>query len=139
MRVLPDTPIWSEALRRTAGPVSANRLEMEKLVANGMVEIIGPIRQELLSGIREVERFESLRDRLRVFSDLEIARSDYEAAAGYYNRCRLKGIQGSSTDFLICAVAIRSRLVIFTEDRDFWRYQKVLPIQLYPTPKPCPP
>jgi predicted nucleic acid-binding protein len=104
---------------------------MEKLVADGAVEIIGPIRQELLSGIREVERFESVRDRLRVFSDLDIGSSDYEAAAAYYNQCRLKGIQGSSTDFLICAIAIRYKLLIFTEDRDFFSYQKVLPIQLY--------
>jgi len=104
---------------------------MEKLVAEGLVELIGPIRQELLSGIRDADKFEIVRDRMRVFVDLEITSEDYEEAASFYNRCRAKGIQGSSTDFLICAVAIRHDLAIFTDDRDFSNYRKVLPIRLY--------
>jgi predicted nucleic acid-binding protein len=56
---------------------------------------------------------------------------DYEEAASYYNRCRSKGIQGSSTDYLICAIATRHDLAIFTDDRDFGRYSKLLPIRLY--------
>ena len=131
MRVLPDTPIWSAALRRAEGVANAYRRQMEKLVAEGAVEIIGPIRQELLSGIRDIAKFEVVRDRLRVFPDLAIVPEDYEEAASYYNRCRSKGIQGSSTDFLICALAIRCELAIFTDDRDFLGYQKVLPIRLY--------
>lgn len=131
MRVLADTPIWSAALRRSAGAISPFRQQLEKLVFDGLVEIIGPIRQELLSGIKEREKYELVRDRLRMFPDLEIRTEDYEEAALLYNRCRAKGIQGSSTDFLICAVSIRHDLDIFTDDRDFIGYQKVLPIRLY--------
>ena len=131
MRVLPDTPIWSAAFRRSDGVTSVYRAQMELLLRDGSVELIGPIRQELLSGIREEANFELIRDRLRVFPDLEIVSTDYEEAASYYNRCRSKGIQGSSTDFLICAVAIRCELAIFTDDRDFYGYQKILPIKLY--------
>jgi predicted nucleic acid-binding protein len=104
---------------------------MVKLVNLGLVEIIGPIRQEILSGIRDRSKFEMVRDRLRAFPDLEIGTGDYEEAAAYYNRCRSKGIQGSFTDFVICAVAVRQELAIFTDDKDFVGYGKVLPIRLY--------
>jgi hypothetical protein len=106
---------------------------MVKLVNQGLVEIIGPIRQEILSGIRDRSKFEIVRDRLRVFPDLEIGTADYEEAAAYYNRCRSKGIQGSFTDFVICAVAVRHELAIFTDDKDFLGYKTVLPIRLYRT------
>jgi predicted nucleic acid-binding protein len=131
VRVLPDTPIWSAALRRRGGAADAYRAEMVRLVNHGVVEIIGPIRQELLSGIREQSQFEQVREHLRRFPDLQITTDDYEEAASFYNRCRSKGIQGSATDFLICAVATQKDLVIFTDDRDFVSYSKVLPIRLY--------
>lgn len=133
MRVLVDTPIWSAAFRRAEGTASASRRQLELLIADGAVEIIGPIRQELLSGIRDKSKFDLLRRRLRVFPDLEITPADYESAAACCNQCRAEGIQGSSTDFLICAIAIEHGLSIFTDDRDFIGYQKVLPVRLHPS------
>ena len=94
--------------------------------------MMGPIRQELLSGIREPTVYQQIRDCLRPFPDLEITTEDYEEAAAFYNRCRAKGIQGSSADFLICSVAVRHSLLIFTNDQDFSNYRRVLPIRLYP-------
>ena len=131
MRVLPDTPIWSAAFRRGDDLAGPHREEMVRLVNQGLVEIIGPIRQEILSGIRDRSKFEIVRDRLRAFPDLEIGTGDYEEAAAYYNRCRSKGIQGSFTDFVICAAAVRHGLEIFTDDKDFAVYGRVLPIRLY--------
>jgi predicted nucleic acid-binding protein len=131
VRVLVDTPLWSAALRRGEKQATVLREEMTKLVDQGLVEIIGPIRQELLSGIKDQSQFEKVRDRLRVFIDVPITVEDYEEAAKYYNRCRSKGIQGSSTDYLICAIAARHNLAIFTNDRDFDHYSKLLPIRLY--------
>lgn len=135
MRVLPDTPIWSAAFRRGDEAGSDHQRRMERLVTQGLVEMIGPIRQELLSGIRDRAKYELVRGRLRVFPDLEILTEDYEEAASYYNRCRARGIQGSSTNFLICAVAVRHGLTIFTDDRDFLGYKKVLGIELYDSAK----
>jgi predicted nucleic acid-binding protein len=131
VRVLPDTPVWSAALRRTDGAGNAYRAEMVRLVNHGVVEIIGPIRQELLSGIRERSQLERVREHLRKFPDLRITTDDYEDAASFCNRCRSRGIQGSSIDYLICAVASRHELAIFTTDRDFAGYAKLLPIRLY--------
>ncbi|HPO37554.1 MAG TPA: hypothetical protein PLU38_12910, partial [Kiritimatiellia bacterium] len=39
--------------------------------------------------------------------------------------------QGSNTDFLICAAAVRRDLCIFTCDRDFSHFAKCLPVVLH--------
>ncbi len=105
--------------------------ELASLVEDGRVAIIGPIRQELLSGIKDRAQFDRLREHLRAFSDTEIAVHDYEEAASFYNQCRARGIQGSNTDFLICAIAVRNEFAIFTTDEDFSHFAKVLPITLH--------
>jgi len=131
MKVLADTPIWSAAFRRAEGKATPLRTELEWLVAHGAVAIMGSIRQELLSGIRDRNQFEQVRAALRNFPDLNLESADFETAAEYFNLCRSKGVQGSLTDFLICAVAVRRQLEIFTSDGDFQHYRKHLPIALY--------
>lgn len=131
MKVLADTPVWSAAFRRADGQAAPLRTELEWLVSHSAVAIMGPIRQELLSGIRDRTQFEQVRAALRNFPDLALESADFETAAEYYNTCRSKGVQGSLTDYLICAVAARRRLEIFTTDGDFKHYQKHLPIALY--------
>jgi hypothetical protein len=92
---------------------------------------MGPIRQELLSGVRTAAGFERLRDHLEPFPDLSLLTRDFEDAARFFNICRGRGVQGSNTDFLICAVAHRHELPIYTTDRDFERFAAVLPIRLH--------
>jgi predicted nucleic acid-binding protein len=129
--VLADTPVWSAAFQRPDGRADALRVEMVSLIGSGSAVMIGPIRQELLSGISDSGKFERVRNGLRPFPDLPIVTEDYETGAGFYNLCRRKGIQGSMTDFLICAVAMRTKLRIFTTDRDFWHFQRFLPLALH--------
>ncbi len=88
--------------------------------------MIGPVRQELLSGIRTEEQYAGLRDKLRAFPDLRLHSEDYELAAQFFTQCRGKGVQGSNTDFLICAVATRRDTSVFSTDRDFEAYERIL-------------
>ena len=76
-------------------------------------------------------QFDLLRDHLRSFPDLPLESTDYEEAATAFNRCRERGIQGSNTDFLICAAALRRKLAIYTTDGDFLRYARVLKVELH--------
>jgi len=135
MMVLVDTPIWSLALRRKSADLSSSEESLTRalaeLVREGRAQLIGMVRQELLSGIREPEKFDRLRDYLRAFDDIHLDRADYEEAAQFNNRCRNRGIAGSPIDFLICAVADRRRWQIFTTDTDFENYQKVLGLQIF--------
>jgi predicted nucleic acid-binding protein len=131
MNAVVDTPIWSLALRRSAGGPSPEAFELAELIREGRAALIGPVRQELLSGVRTFKAFESLRRRLRAFSDLELTTDDFELAAHFFNRCRASGIQGSNTDFLICAVAANHQHSIFSNDRDFGSFAKHIPIVLH--------
>ena len=98
MSVLVDTPIWSMLFRRE-GTRNRERGRLRDLVERGQAQIIGPIRQEVLSGMRSAEQFTRVRDGLRAFPDISLSETDYERAAEFYNLCRSKGIQGSNTDF----------------------------------------
>ena len=131
MKVLVDTSIWSLALRRGSDSTSRPVRELRSLIADNRVQMIGPIRQEILSGIRDEAQFKELDVHLSAFPDLPVAAEDHVMAARFFNLCRGKGIQGSNTDFLICAVAVRHRLTIFTADKDFALYAKHLPIVLH--------
>ena len=134
MKVLVDTSVWSLALRRTVPGNDAEISELTELIREVRVQMIGPVRQELLSGIRNLNQFLALRDHLREFPDMVLTNEDYETAAEFFNLCRGKGIQGSNTDFLICAVAARHRIPVLTIDADFALFKSVLPISLH-TPR----
>ena len=131
MDVLVDTSIWSLALRRSNASPHPATAELAEIIREGRALMLGVIRQELLSGVRNPRQFESLRLHLRAFADIMIDADDYEQAASFCNRCRSKGIQGGAIDFLICAVAARRQVSIFTVDDDFERYAKVLPLTLH--------
>jgi predicted nucleic acid-binding protein len=133
MRVLVDTSVWSEALRRLNKPESEPVRELRSLILEHRVEIIGPIRQEILSGLREEAQFEKLEKQLAAFPDIILETADHTMAAKFFNICRAQGIQGSNTDFLICAAAVRRDLAIFTTDTDFTLFTKHLPIVLHRT------
>lgn len=102
------------------------------MLRNLQAALIGPIRQEILSGISDDAKFMDLKEKLAFLSDTAIVTADYELAAMYSNICRRNGIQGSAVDFLICAVAVRNGFAIYTVDKDFEYYKTVLPIMLWP-------
>ena len=135
MNVVVDTTVWSLALRRRAHQLSAEekRLveEWADLVESGRAALIGPVHQEVLSGIRSEEVFETLHERLKSLHYLESIPGDYVQAARFFNLCRSNGVAGSHGDMLICAVAYRCETPIFTTDPDFPAYAKYLPIRLH--------
>ncbi|MGA7951912.1 MAG: PIN domain-containing protein [Gloeobacterales cyanobacterium] len=136
MKVVVDTSVWSLALRRNSpdGSSQSNDGLMVTLlrdwILDGRVVLLGAIRQEILSGIRHPAQYMKLRDYLRAFPNVELATEDYELAAEFYNTCRQKGIQGSNTDFLICAAACHRNYGILTTDHDFQNFKEHIPITL---------
>ena len=135
MKVLIDTPIWSLAFRRKKSLKTIEDektlQELKELISETRAILIGPIRQEVLSGISSPRQFNLLKKKLRAFENNPITSSDYEIATEYYNKCRTKGIQGSHIDFLICAVAQRNGMAIFTNDKDFQHFSKILELSLH--------
>jgi predicted nucleic acid-binding protein len=135
MRILIDTPVWSLALRRKTADLAPSERRMMQLlhqiVDEGRAQLLGSVRQELLSGLREHAQFRRLRDYLRDFPDTVLVTEDYEEAARASNECRKAGIASTPVDMLICAVSLHHSWQIFSTDRDFSHYAAVLPIQLF--------
>ena len=130
MKVLVDTSIWSLVLRRRKPDDENVKQKLIELVQTDRAVVIGAVRQELLSGVRDKNDFERLRTRLREFRDWAVETDDYELAAEFFNRCRRSGVQGSFVDFLICAMADRRKWSIFTSDNDFQSFARFIPIKL---------
>jgi len=131
VNVIVDTCVWSQFLRRNRPKHDPIAQEVERLVRADAVQMLGPIRQELLSGAQPHERFEQLKEYLRFYPNLTLDEEDDETAAGYYNLCRGHGIQGTATDLLICAVSVRYGLKVLTTDSDFDSYAEHLPVVLH--------
>ncbi len=133
--ILVDTTIWSLALRRRSEDLNPHEQELAKELARLLTLYqaawIGPIRQELLSGIRSPQDLWTIQTQLDECPALQVTMADYDGAAGHYNTCRANGIASGGTDMLICSVASRTQSPIFTTDPDFQRYSACLPIQLY--------
>jgi len=73
MKVLVDTSIWSLALRRSGAISQEDQAlihELNELINEVRVALIGPIRQESLSGIAGQAQFEALKQKLQAFEDL---------------------------------------------------------------------
>jgi hypothetical protein len=66
---LDDTSGWSTALRRSKAPENNYVEELIKIVGT---QLIGPVRQEILSGIKTRKQFDILRKHVRAFKDLDI-------------------------------------------------------------------
>ncbi len=129
MKVIVDTSVWSLALRRQ----QQNNSIADKLrdfIGDGRVILLGALRQEILSGIKQQAQFDKLKNNLQAFPNLPLGAEDYELAADYFNICRRNGLQGANTDFLICATANRRNYEIFTTDKDFIGFSQYLPIVL---------
>lgn len=131
MNVLVDTCIWSLALERSNNEESKESRLLKELIPDSRAMLMGPIRQELLSGISIKSQFNKLKDHLKAFPNIELTEYDYELAAEFFNHCRKNGIQGSNTDFLICGVSVNQNIPIFTVDNDFILFKKYLPINLF--------
>lgn len=135
MNVLVDTCVWSLALRRRAehrsGKEAAIVGALNAAIERGSVRILGIVRQELLSGIKTRQQFESLTDLLDSFPDEKIVPEDYIEAAKLGNACLAKGVAPSVVDMLLCALAIRQGWKVFTTDPDFERYSKIIDLELY--------
>ncbi len=85
MKVIVDTCVWTRFLRRdrpTDDPICA---EVAKLVRADAIQMLGPIRQELLSGAQPQERFDQLKEYLRFYPNLVTNYMEFRDA----NSCRL--------------------------------------------------
>ena len=130
MKVLVDTCVWSKVLRRDNPDPGLSRQLRELILANRVV-LIGPVLQEVLSGVKNRKEFALLREYFISFDSLSLTEDVYVRAAEYYNLCKAHGINGGHTDFLICAIVAGYGCALFTVDADFRMFEKYLSLKLW--------
>jgi len=131
VKVLIDSCAWSVLLRRRSrtsisGEQQLVLTSLEEAIQDGRVVIIGPVRQEVLSGIKVQAQFDKLRAALEAFEDEPLTSFHFEEAARLFNLCRSRGVECGSTDILICAVAVQKQCGILTFDQGLKRCMDVL-------------
>jgi predicted nucleic acid-binding protein len=121
VNLLVDTSVWSLFLRRQKKNDTDPYVVRLRLHFDGedCIHLIGPILQELLDGVKEHKQFELLCDYLEPFPLISLDREDFIEASRLRNYCRSRGIQASSTDFLISTVCIRRNYPLLTANADF--------------------
>ncbi|MDC0325505.1 PIN domain nuclease [bacterium] len=128
--VIVDSDVWSEVFRCRSAEPSSYTNKLESLILKDEVVIIGAIRQEVLSGIKNEIQFDKVKHSLKSFPDVPLTEDVYEIVASFYNRCRSNGVQGPHTDFLICACSAVFYLDILSKDREYEHYSEYLPIRI---------
>ena len=131
MRVIVDTSVWSLYFRRNKCAECSEINVFHNLISEGRIVLLGVVKQELLSGIKDDIRFEKLLEALSGFEPLLANDNDHMLAARFFNRCRAKGILGSFFDYLICAQAVNSKMSILTTDQDFQHYSDCLGLPIW--------
>ena len=89
MKVLVDTCVWSQA-QQHKNPDQTIIQKLTDLINKNRVVIIGPIKQELLSGIQHTNQFEKLKDILSAFEEIQLQSIHFEKGAEFNNICRSK-------------------------------------------------
>ena len=122
--ILLDTSVLSLAFRRrrVGEPEPQVAATLRRLVTeDAPVGVPGIVLQELLSGVRTAQEFDSLKTSMEGFPLVMAEPDDHVAAARIANACGRKGVPTSTVDCLIAALAISRRAALFTRDTDFIR------------------
>lgn len=119
--ILVDSCVWSLALRRkNSALLDPNQQQalasLTQAIRNHQAAIVGPIRQEVLSGLKDSQHFQRIKTGLSVYPDELILTADYEEAARLFNLCRSQGLQSGPVDILLCAITHRRGWNLLTID-----------------------
>ena len=123
MNLVVDTSVWSLVLRRrSVDPDNPWVTAFRGHVAAGdSLLLVGPILQEVLTGLRWPRDVDRLLASLAPFPLVPLARGTYVLAAQISNRCRRSGVQTTTGDALIAAACVENGFPLLTADQDFVR------------------
>ena len=123
--IIVDTSVWINWFKK--GSTGPQEDDLKKIV------MCGPVFQEILQGIRDSSKVETLKKSLLSLDwvDRSLPALRFDQAATIYREGRRRGITiRSSIDCLIAAIAIQNGLPIFHQDRDYDAIAKFTPLLL---------
>lgn len=123
MRVLADTSVWVEYLRRGKGSKSAR---LDDVLVAGEVVVCGPVVAELLAGAKSADRGR-LWLLLAGLPWADLGPVQWQSVGETAARLRERGETVALTDVEIAVAAADSSARLWTRDSDFRRVRDVLP------------
>lgn len=117
--IIVDTSVWIHWFKK--GNKGPREEELKKII------MCGPVFQELLQGINDYTKVESLKAKLLSLDwvDRQLPPERFEQAATIYRDGRRRGLTiRSPIDCLISAIAIQHNLPIMHQDRDYQQIAK---------------
>ena len=131
-RVIIDTSVWSEALRRKKNTINSSETIIRKIIEKDIeILLLGIILQEILSGISNEKLYNEIKKILDDFVYLETTKNDYIYASELSNKCRSNGIKAGSIDYLIASTTIQNDLYLVTYDKDFVNISKYTDLKIF--------
>jgi len=115
--VLIDTSVWILALRKSPPP--AVKDEVAHLLAENRVAIVPLIRLELLSGVKSLNEFNRLKNRLSALHQIPADEANWEAAIQLAFKLRQQGEIIPYTDIIIASSAIINNFTLLHCDKHF--------------------
>ena len=122
--ILVDTSVWIDLFSKSP----SLSIKHEQLV---LCVTCGPIIQEILQGVKQEEKFAKLKDSMLAVRNIQenIGTDDFLAAADIYRVGRKRGLTiRSSMDCLIASLAIKHKVPIWHNDRNFDYITKFSPL-----------
>ena len=116
--IIIDTSAWIPGLRDRD---SIERAEIDRLLGEGEVAMVGPVLVELLRGARSDEDFRLLADSLAGLPFIEADHAVWMRAGQLSLTLRRQGGTVGLVDVLIAALAIEGGHRIYAKDSDFHR------------------
>lgn len=114
--VLVDTCIWVPFFNR---PQSEERRQIDELLDDDRVAIIGPILGEVLQGFRRDEQADWVASTLRGVHEIDVQWDDWRSAAKIGRQLASAGHKLPLTDLALAAVSLRLDCLVFTVDPHF--------------------
>ncbi len=127
--VLVDTSVWIDFFNSQESPYSEKLSELIK--GYNRVVICGLILQEILQGIKDDRGYKATRKRLSRLPFVDTHKEAYLYAADLYRNLRRKGLTIPPIDVTIAAIAITSKLPLFTKDMHFKKIAGISELELF--------
>ncbi len=125
--VLVDSSVWIEVFRKPS------RVRLDQAVDFDDIVTCLPVVQEVLQGFREEGAFLLAREAMHALplADASMGRPVFDQAVDLYRAARRAGLTiRSGTDCLIAACALRARLELLHNDREYDLLARVSPLQV---------
>jgi len=124
-KVIVDTSVWIQFFN---APQSKEKKEIDKLLNDNRVAVVGVIVSELLQGSRSQRDFEKIEDKINALPYMEVSKNTWMEVGRTSFQLRKQGITVPLTDILIAIVARENGCEIYTLDPHF---KKIPDVKLY--------